>query len=243
MYLATPPITEVVCGFIFEPLPLDMLDVGLFWDSVRAEYPRKSIQPAIVDPGTFHFGVVPQRAWLSSTNDELLMQVQADRFYVNWRKGQNAYPRFSDHGQEPGLGTIALRQFEVFKGFVARHIQQDISLTALELSKIDILKAGHDYDGLSDLAQLLTVLGPQRPPDERTRQTRIRIQDQHTNLSTITEIVVAEGSARIETRAHFTPEADLRGAFYRANAELNATFFALFDESLLQRRFGGGLSA
>lgn len=109
---ASPPVDEVVVGVQFLPLGgfHDAL-VGLYWQSLRQDYPRVEPQPRLVDipiqmtlerqpgpipiPLPFPIGIAPQgRTWLVSHNDKFLIQIQNTRFLQNWRKRAGQYPHF-----------------------------------------------------------------------------------------------------------------------------------------------------
>jgi hypothetical protein len=47
--LERPPIVEVVCGLVFDPLPLDGMLLGVYWDERKDDFPKRSLQPPLVD--------------------------------------------------------------------------------------------------------------------------------------------------------------------------------------------------
>jgi hypothetical protein len=101
--LASPPIEEVVCGLCFPSIPeLDPIAVGRFSHDIRDEYRQHAVQPPVTDQAgfTFALGAGPLRSWLISENDEWVIQLQHDRFYLNWRQRGGDYPRFSDEGEK-----------------------------------------------------------------------------------------------------------------------------------------------
>lgn len=105
---AKPPIEEVVLGVQFPPIPrFSDAHAGLYWQRVRASYPRAESQPRlegpIESPGPpqpmrfeLPLGIQPQnRTWLIGDTDEYLIQIQNTRFIFNWRQRQKSqYPRF-----------------------------------------------------------------------------------------------------------------------------------------------------
>jgi uncharacterized protein (TIGR04255 family) len=111
--LSSPPIVEVICGVFFSPLPnFDPVVAGTYWQQRRADFPGHSIHPAAGAPPGLVIGTPPLRTWLISSNDgPFVIQVQADRFYLNWRRRGDAYPRFST---EHGLLERTLREFALF---------------------------------------------------------------------------------------------------------------------------------
>lgn len=101
-----PPVDEVAIGVQFSPIVgLMAPHYGLFWASVRDEYPRVETQPRIPapidslgDPAPpsiqFSFGPDQGRNWYIAETDDLLIQIQDTRFIQNWRKRSDQYPRY-----------------------------------------------------------------------------------------------------------------------------------------------------
>jgi uncharacterized protein (TIGR04255 family) len=105
-----PPVIEVACGLQFTSnRPIRTVDLGLFWDHVKADYPDTLEQPPlpqIPDPETVaqqlevEFGFVPlpplRRVWMISEDKSRLIQLQDNRFHYNWRRVNDGdpYPRF-----------------------------------------------------------------------------------------------------------------------------------------------------
>ncbi len=95
-----PPINEVVCGMRFHaPDMLRIPHIGFLWNKFRTDYPIIQHAPPIasvkgeilVDEAT---GMLLPRVWFINKSDDQLVQFQFDRFYFNWRRRQNDYPRY-----------------------------------------------------------------------------------------------------------------------------------------------------
>ncbi len=155
-----PPIAEVVCGFLFDPVPgLDPLTIGWYALDVREDYPAHRIVPALADGGRLQLGL-PIRAWLVGHDEAFLVQVQQDRFYLNWRSRGSAYPHFKDHAGAPGILTKAMKEFDRFRTFCRAHLEHEIVVKQTELAKIDHLVRGRHWESRSDLIALLPMLRP-----------------------------------------------------------------------------------
>jgi uncharacterized protein (TIGR04255 family) len=101
-----PPVDEVAIGVQFSPIVgLMAPHYGLFWTSIRDEYPRVETHPRIPapidslgDPAPpsiqFSFGPDQGRNWYIGASDDMLIQIQDTRFIHNWRKRSNDYPRY-----------------------------------------------------------------------------------------------------------------------------------------------------
>jgi len=105
-----PPVIEVVWSVQFTKLPwLTAAHTGLYWQQIKDEYPnceeQLPIQPAeepedLLTPerGAGQLQMIPPlwRQWFISKSGTDLVQLQADRLCINWRKMQpgDRYPRY-----------------------------------------------------------------------------------------------------------------------------------------------------
>jgi uncharacterized protein (TIGR04255 family) len=106
----TPPVVETVLGVQFEEISKFSIPFfGLYWNRVRSEYPRFQVLPplgTIAEPYnpaagqiSVSFSVVSEpvvRCWFLDDKGNWLIQLQNDRFILNWRKvtGEEEYPRY-----------------------------------------------------------------------------------------------------------------------------------------------------
>jgi uncharacterized protein (TIGR04255 family) len=232
---AEPPpfaIAEVVCGVVFEPLAeLDVLVLGVFWDGIRERFPVRSLQPALVDHFEVSFGGSMQmRAVLASADGQFLLQIQHDRFFMNWRAKGAQYPRFSEGHGPDGLLVRMLREFEGLTNFVRERFGVVIRPKQVELTKVDMLTRGNAWNTPDELARVLPVtaaFGEAGSPEVNLRSVQ-RDERGTTIVHVVTVMKDAVPEAvRLETR-HVAPAGDdLRKAFELANVELNRVFFKM----------------
>lgn len=123
------------------------------------DYPAHQIVPALVDAGRLHLSL-PIRAWLVGHDDAFLVQVQQDRFYLNWRSRGSAYPHFKDYDGAPGILTRAMKEFDRFRAFCRERFEHEIVVKQTELAKIDHLVRGRHWHSRGDLLELLPMLKP-----------------------------------------------------------------------------------
>lgn len=268
--LDKPPIIEVVAGIVFDPMELDPLLAGHFWHERRDEFPRREVRQMVVDapagiggPGFIELSlqgpIGPLRAMLFSADRTTVVQMQHDRFYVNWKRadadtveGARAgyYPRFSDVSG-PGLVTRVLAEFEGFCAFCERELGRRPTVRQLELAKVDLLIEGVDWNGLTDMATLLpwlhTFVAFANSPDP---SFAVRFDEPRAdgNLSvSIARAVMrsADGPRRVvklETRVRKAlGSGDMRGEFLAANADLNNVFAQLIPAEERRARFQEGV--
>lgn len=244
--LDAPPLDEVVCGFVFKSLSaFDALDLGLFWDHVKNDYPKKRLVPLLQDGPNIQIGYPDDlRAWLVSEDDERLLQVQSDRLYINWRDRGGGYPRFSQRqGQPLSLRALALAEFERFSSFVSKHRPGlGIELLRVELTKVDKLQRGKHWKDFQDLSSFLKVANAFADVNVADpEQLTLRLVEREDGDSNILVTVALNGATvRIETRMMIgcTETAELGALLDRANRRLNKIFFGLLSKDL--SRFQGG---
>jgi uncharacterized protein (TIGR04255 family) len=106
-----PPIVELALGVQFDTLPnLKSSHFGAWWSNLRKEFPRIEEYPPLPEvvetfdasisiPKSFELRLVshnPVRYWFLKDSGRELIQIQANRLIVNWRKinDNDSYPRF-----------------------------------------------------------------------------------------------------------------------------------------------------
>ena len=246
--LERPPIVEVVCGFVFEPLDLDALVLGVYWDKHRERYPQRALQPAVADAPQVVFWQPAMRAVLSSPDGTRYIQVQRDRLYVNWRGTGESYPRFSTRDGRPDLLSSALDELRQLGDFCLERFNVKPKVLRVELQKISMLERGlGHWTDVDDLAVLLPVSGTFRGVHYRgSREFLLRFAEHepprtlNVSLNSVPERAGGDAIAvRIEARASnpLNEGQSPEGALMEANASLNRAFFGLLEPKEL-KRFG-----
>lgn len=244
--LKAPPVIEVVCGFIFDALPLDPLLLGTYWQQRRSDFPKREVHPPIAEAEavTLFRGMGPIRSWLISDDDVFLIQIQRDRFYLNWRKRSHDYPRFSDHpDKSPGILSRALQEFEKFQAFCQGELGSVPFPNQVDLAKIDHLIEGSHWCGLGDLAAMVPWLQPFAQfarSSEPALALRFSEQRNRGRLIVAADIGLLEQRTRVlkvESRMARVDATDCREAFTWANTELNEVFASLIPKEQRDRRF------
>ncbi len=252
--LGHPPIREVICGFVFDPLPLDPVVIGEYSRERASDFPRHQLQPAVEvapEPGfVVQFGPVPPlRVWLISADDSLLLQIQHDRFYVNWRARGAAYPRFSG---PDGLRQRTLSELKSFIDFAKRVTGDRPTLRQLELGKVDHMLEGEGWTGTGDLAKVVPILRPLlEMAAGQMPQIAIRLDDRVDGgaLSCKIDTTLALRRAnppepvrgiKLETQVTLAlPDDAVADHLDSANTVVNAAFARLVPQQERAKRFGG----
>jgi hypothetical protein len=192
--------------------------VGRFWESQKAAFPRHQLVPAIQAPAAdgvvFEFGPVPPlRTWLVSTDDTRVMQVQTDRFLLNWRARGPAYPSFNPAGSQRGLLAEAMAAFEAFCRFTQDVLGIEPRLTHCEVSMIDVLVQDRHWTNTRDLTVLVPCLAPFVEPNQPVPLA----------LSILSEMEIAGGTRRVGfQRAHLTSGTRAAALRFESTARLES---------------------
>jgi uncharacterized protein (TIGR04255 family) len=242
-HLTEPPIAEVVCGVKFADLAgLDPVLIGAYWHERREEFPERQLHEALQDPHEVVWSSSPLvRVWLMTRDGEFLLQMQHDRFYLNWRRiGAGTYPRFNDRDDQRGVLTRTLSEFETFSSFCERALDARPRPLRCELTKIDHLVEGRHWSDLDDLSRMLPWLRTFAAFARSEAPTvAVQFSEQrdgghlHVSLRVPTRASAGRRVVVMETRVirELVPGSDLRSVFVSANAETNGVFSQLIPSA------------
>ena len=154
-----PPVVEVAIGVQFRPLPglrgLNLAPLQAIW---RDAYPILQEQPPLMpvvegDPqgaGQLQLSLLPVpvvRQWFLDQSGNELVQVQPDRFLINWRAGEPAekYPRYSH------MRSMFESRFAELTGFVEAQGLGELDVVQAELSYINVIQLDREDLGKIDI--------------------------------------------------------------------------------------------
>ncbi len=245
--LTTPPIREVVCGIIFPPvLAMTGLHQGLFWSLIRDRYPHAEMHPPLREPNSALFSInMPlQRAWYVSHDSEVVIQVQFDRFFLNWRRGTGEYPRFSLDAENSVLARFEA-ELETFRDFMSDLFgEQSTRIVGTELTKVDSFERGGCWTTSADLAEVLPDVASALPNEDDCEEFAFhlvrtcdsaagQLRRTHKTIGAATPSeVVSEFSLRGGQMEH----SEVRDWFLEASKQVNREFFR--SVPLAERYFG-----
>lgn len=154
-----PPLIEVSFGIRFDrPPELHTGHFGLYWAQLKSEFPETSDQAPILDPKTFgHIGGYDRflpRVWFVHRDKSLLIQLQSDRFYLNWRRLQPTaeYPRFAT------LAPLFARYTTMWSNFLDQSGLGTLEISACELSYINHVLPPGGWGDLWDAGKIIKPL-------------------------------------------------------------------------------------
>ena len=196
-----PPVSEVALSVEFLPLAnWRSAHAGRYWSEISNEYPETEEFPPLpsqiekfgaefqelqtdqqrvrlIDPGV-------TRSWFIGRPPTRLIQVQRDRFIINWRKlaDRDVYPRyegdmrqrlerdwtrFKNFIESNGLGPTEVRQCEVV--YVNTLLQGEGWSRFDEALELFSCLTGRGSDGFLPAPENLNISGTFSMPDERGR--------------------------------------------------------------------------
>lgn len=184
-----PPLVETVLGVEFLPLAAwDVRHFGLLWQEVRAEYPDFQVQPPLPPtierfgaevfqqtPPTVEVVTVPDlRCWFIDSSGADLLQVQKNRFFRNWRKaGSDRYPHYET------LRPTFEREWDRFRAFLANNSIPPPDVVQCEVTYVNHLERGREWESFQDLARILTCWSSEQPfqylPQPETAQVKLNL--------------------------------------------------------------------
>lgn len=151
----SPPVTEVVFGFILEkPTRLLTSHFGAFWSEIRDKFPGTQDQLPLVNIGETVDASQPlSRVWFVSAEGSRLVQLQHDRFFYNWRRldgDSSPYPEYENLFQEFIGMAERLQAFLRNEG-----LSEELRASQFELSYINTLMRPAEWEQSRAIGDLL----------------------------------------------------------------------------------------
>lgn len=173
-----PPINELVIGLYFDRdvTSFRLEHVGLFWSTLRQEFPTVQQQPIVTPPigvsappffeVTNEFFPMP-RFWLEAVDGSMLMQIQRNAFLFNWRKREGDYPHYD----------AVKRAFDKYFSRFTRFLESELGapipkLQIADLTYINVIESCEYWRGPQDTEAVFPRfrlpscdVGSQSPPE------------------------------------------------------------------------------
>jgi uncharacterized protein (TIGR04255 family) len=161
-----PPVSEVAISVEFHPLAgFKVAHAGRYWAEVADRFPetetqlplpsqlerfgqdawrQPNVQVEFADPSAL-------RHWFMASDGQYLIQVQRDRFILNWRKisAVTSYPRY-----DASLRPRFLDEYDHFTGFLKRTGLQTPEIRQCEITYVNDLASGGSWNSFSDALSL-----------------------------------------------------------------------------------------
>lgn len=167
-----PPIIEVAVSVEFTPLTNWTTSSALEYAKfLGAEYPKLELQTILASEiekfgeeiwqqAPIRLEVFNQnshRFWYLSEDSNWLIQIQQDRFVLNWRKvtGQEVYPRYAQE-----VKPRFQREFEKYRNFLIQQNIGELNTTQCELTYVNNIPKGDNWQTVEDATKFIALLTP-----------------------------------------------------------------------------------
>lgn len=161
-----PPIVELAISAQFSPLTkLTAGHLGLFWNELGSDWVDPGDAPPIEDQYELfdrplaqglRFQVrpmpMPLRFTVGHRCKDRLVQLQATRFCLNWRKRDQTYPSYKKL-----IGEFE-QLFGDFQRFVRKRELEPLAINQWELTYIDAFPKGQEWETPADWSRILPGL-------------------------------------------------------------------------------------
>jgi uncharacterized protein (TIGR04255 family) len=165
---ADPPVNETVLSIQFAPIANFWIPhYGLYWATIRREFPRFEVHPALPSV-TEQFGepVMRQaslgiqlikepdvRCWFLDQGGGRLIQVQRDRFIHNWRQisGKENYPRY------PSVRQTLETEWSRFCDFLRTEGLDSPQVNQCEVTYVNHIEYGRGWNGYGELNKAISL--------------------------------------------------------------------------------------
>lgn len=165
-----PPVSEVAISIEFSPIENWGPNQALLYSKlVQEEYPKLELKlplPSQIEkfegdnwqPLQVRFEAVgndEHRFWYLSDNSVWIIQIQKDRFVINWRqvKGDEKYPRYLT-----GLRPCFEKEFSRFQNFFEQNGLGNIDVKQCEVTYVNDILKGDSWNTLPEAMSLITPL-------------------------------------------------------------------------------------
>ena len=159
-----PPLNEVVCSIIFEPLQsFKAPHLGKLWEKLKPEFSTIDhaipigMNDYITPPDDYPF----PRIWFINDLGNTLIQIQNDRFIFNWRKtkDQDCYPRYEE------VKKHFFSHFQKFLDFIAEENLGTVTTKAYELTYINHIPKEQGWSNWDDIEAVMPDVLWRNPAD------------------------------------------------------------------------------
>lgn len=179
LHFDRPPIIEVVCGLMFEPLKeLLAPHLGLLWERFKPAYAMCKEAPPLAiqietEAGTVseaEFLEVPPlpRIMFEEPQGNGVLQIQRDRFHHNWRRQslEDVYPHFEE------VFSLFQMRLDTFRAFLAEAGLGKMAIKQYEITYVNHIPRGDGWETTADIGNVFPDFSWRRD-DKRSEPSSI----------------------------------------------------------------------
>jgi uncharacterized protein (TIGR04255 family) len=148
-----PPVVEVVTGVVFEPVRgFTIAHYGLFWQRLLNDFPEaKHAMPLGLEETPLTEPFFVPRIWLVNSSQGVLVQLQGNRFYFNWKEGPNP----SSYSTYPKIYEQFQRYWGLYVGLLSEMKLPDPRVLKCELTYINHIPTSAGWGSMSDVGKVI----------------------------------------------------------------------------------------
>lgn len=160
-----PPVNEVAFGVKYAPVEdMRLAHFGLYWSQLKSEFNRSDtavpIAPIVPTQEALDLatGLPMPRTWLIHNNEEYLIQLQLDMFFLNWRKMEKTqkYPHYSQ------IKPQFEKHLDQYFDFLESEGLARPEPLGCELTYVNIIPRGEGWENLSKISAMMPDIGWRR---------------------------------------------------------------------------------
>lgn len=160
-----PPAVETLMGVHFARVGgWSIFLFGQLHRLFQASYPNAALLPPVVDPrdiaqGTFDLHNLPIRATFTNADDTELVQVQSSMFLRNWKRTEET----QEYTHYASLKPKFQNDWRTFTAFILENGLKSPQIIQCEVTYVNHMLRGRDWESYNDLAKLLKPFAPRVP--------------------------------------------------------------------------------
>jgi uncharacterized protein (TIGR04255 family) len=167
------PLTDVVFGVEFDPSDFTSVHFGLYWQTIRGEFPNLPLDRPPVG-GIEIFTPLPslRRVWFESENKKQLIQLQSNRFYYNWRRQspKEDYPHYEE------IFPLFIEEWNKFQEWWEKESGQTVKAIRYELTYLNQIDEELGWNRANDYQKVFGLIShswAELPLEPKTLNARI----------------------------------------------------------------------
>lgn len=179
------PLTEVLYGVEFNAIEFSSVHFGLYWQTIRDRFPTPPLdRPPIGELEILNILPTLRRVWFESEDKKQLIQLQANRFYYNFRHQNNSdqYPHFRE------VYPKFLDEWQKFQDWWLNIEKKELQPIRYELTYVNQIDQEFGWNSASDYPKIFSFLNqkweslPQSPLIFNTN-FEFKLKENQVNLS------------------------------------------------------------
>jgi uncharacterized protein (TIGR04255 family) len=178
-----PPLDEIVFSVEFVAPSFSSVHLGLYWESIRAEFPSQQDNIPIKLEDYENYTLPLRRVWFISNDRKKIIQLQDNLFIFNWN--------YDQQDENPHFGEIVqkfISQWNHLEEWWLNIAEEPIEIQKYELTYVNGIKKNWGWQNAKDHAKIFNFIetewsGFLKVPDSFDFQITFLLPNQSGTLS------------------------------------------------------------